>query len=63
MNKFITGVGRISCFLLLLLAGQALAASHNLLRGDADVETEYRSMTYGTWSSFTLGNYDRMNFD
>ncbi|OQC14558.1 MAG: hypothetical protein BWX73_01737 [Lentisphaerae bacterium ADurb.Bin082] len=62
MNKFIIGIGRISCFLLLLLARQAFAASHNLLRGDADVETEYRSMTYGTWSSFTLGNYDRMNF-
>jgi hypothetical protein len=64
MRKFfLTNRLKIAIGLLawLPLRGQ-LATAGNLLRGDTDFETEYRSMSYGTWSDFTLGNYNKMKF-
>lgn len=38
------------------------AGADNLLVGDPDVETEYRSMTYGTWNSNIPGVFRERNY-
>ena len=49
-------------FLLSFVCCFSCVRAENLLVGDPDVETEYRSMTYGTWNSNVPGVFRERNY-